>query len=233
MIHFGMVTTEDSGIKKVEDVKGKRVAFIPGGITLNLILEAPLWGSKLTWDDVKKVEYASYTKGLSGLAEGKVDVCSALFTAPAFVEVESSPHGAYIIPVPPPDKEPDRWKRIHEKAPYVRSVQVIGEPGARKTPVYTTGYPNCLSTYPWVSENIIWGVCKGMVEGYKSFKDVNADAARWTLDACLKPVTTPYHPGTVRCLREIGKWTPELQAHQEKMLAEEEARIKSWQEKKK
>ncbi|MBU4566857.1 MAG: TAXI family TRAP transporter solute-binding subunit [Desulfarculus sp.] len=56
----GMMTRADSGIKTLADLKGKRVAFIPGSPACTFLHGGYLAFGGLDWKDVKKVKVSSW-----------------------------------------------------------------------------------------------------------------------------------------------------------------------------
>lgn len=42
---------------------------------------------------------------------------------------------------------------------------------------------------------------------------------------------SPLHPGMIKYLKEIGKWTSELDEFQSRQLAAEAQRVKAWKDK--
>jgi TRAP transporter TAXI family solute receptor len=65
-------TTAKSGIKKMQDLRGKRVPWVVAASSLNVKLEAYLAFGGLTWKDVQVVEVPSYAASLKGVTEGKL-----------------------------------------------------------------------------------------------------------------------------------------------------------------
>ena len=84
-----------------------------------------------------------------------------------------------------------------------------------------------LASYDWLSDEIAYTVTKAVHGGYDIFKDKHQELKEWTLDQALKTdgITIPYHPGSIKYFKEIGKWTPEHEKWQAKMLKEQKERI--------
>ncbi len=78
-------------------------------------MEAFLAFGGLTWDDVKRTDMPSYTAGMKGLAEGKVDVVCCNPNASTLYEVASSPKGLRFLEFPASDTEAGKGCR-----PFVR-----------------------------------------------------------------------------------------------------------------
>ena len=88
----GFVVRKDSAIKKVSDLKGKRVASNYGGnILAAQILTGELKVAGLTWNDVTKVPVADVTTGIDAIADGRADAAFGLgVTSSKVVEVNAT-----------------------------------------------------------------------------------------------------------------------------------------------
>ena len=71
-------------------------------------------------------------------------------------------------------------------------------------------------------------------EGKPIYEPVHVDLKDWTLENTLDMSRLPpiaYHDGCVKYFKEIGVWTPEHEAWQEKQLADQQARVDAWEAK--
>ncbi|MBV9066456.1 MAG: ABC transporter substrate-binding protein, partial [Methylobacteriaceae bacterium] len=82
-----LVTRKDTGIAKVEDLKGKRVA-VTRGTDPHIFLVRALQGAKLTEKDVKLV-LLQHPDGRTALERGDVDAWAGLDPMMAAAEIES------------------------------------------------------------------------------------------------------------------------------------------------
>ena len=87
--YLGFVGLEKSGIETIADLKGKKVPYITGNMSVNLKAEASLAFADLTWDDVEKVELSSYGGQADALQNGQIDVIFMNPTASVLLELES------------------------------------------------------------------------------------------------------------------------------------------------
>ena len=100
----------DAGVKKIGDLKGKRVGFVVGSPALNQNSLAVLAFGGLTQNDVKIVEFASYGAMWKGLINNDTDAAfGTTITGPA-KEAETSPRGLVWPPLPKNDAA--GWERM-------------------------------------------------------------------------------------------------------------------------
>jgi TRAP transporter TAXI family solute receptor len=211
----------DSPIKTLADLRGKRVAFYPT-FALTMICEAHLAYAGLTWKDVQKVDVPSYVTAMKMVMEGKIDTAHINPTASFAYEFEAMPFKLRFIPVPRSDKE--GWARIKKLAPMYSPMKcVIGAGVSKEKPLetITQAYPIVIA-YDFLSPEKAYVMTKLLHEAFPDYSKKNkALAAYWPLETDLElydEYPLPLHEGAVRYYKEIGKWTPEREAKNQKFL---------------
>lgn len=204
---IAMATTKDSGIKTLKDLRGKRVSWVPGAPTLNIKAEAFLAFAGLTWNDVKKVEFPSYSAACKALKEGKTDASVVSTTASTMYELASSPKGLHWLQFPPGDKE--AWRRMRKVAPFLSPhLETIGAGISKEKPVYLPAYRYPMITvYANADPKWVYNLTKALDEAFPIYEKSTAVMPLWSLDkAGVPPADAPFHEGAVRYLREKGVW---------------------------
>lgn len=229
VIPIGLFTRGNSGIKTAAGLKGKRVAHIKGSPGVTLGVEAMLAFGGLTWNDVKIVPVGSLSASMKGVIDGTVDTSFSGTTATTPMELASSPAGIYWIPLPPEDKE--GWARMLKVAPYMLPGTFTEGAGiTAANPWIGSGYPYSVFVYDFQDENLVYTVTKAIAEGHSVMQDIHPQLKKWTLPlstdlSLLEKIIIPYHPGSIKYFKEVGKWTAGHQAWQDKVLKEEKERI--------
>jgi len=79
-----------------------------------------------------------------------------------------------------------------------------------------------LNTYlissPELDEETVYQIAKSVFENIEKFRSYHATGGQWTVENTLIAPALPYHDGVVRYFKEIGVWTDEIQAKQDKLL---------------
>jgi len=165
-LYLSFLTRADSGIKTIEDVRGKRVPKVPGWPAGMRTIEGIMAFGNLTWKDVKAVPQSGYVNQLKGVIQGSVDVCYAATVTPTVKELQAGPHKAAWIRLPHSDKA--AWKRCLAKAPWFIPAVCKRAPGLPKGETMEVGgYPYSLWAYATVDPDVIYNVVKAMDKGYK------------------------------------------------------------------
>lgn len=81
--YMHIVATQASGVKSVEDFKGKRIVTQPVGNTAEQVTRAVLETAGMSYKDMRSVDYVSYSDGVSLMQDGNADIFTLGTTVPA------------------------------------------------------------------------------------------------------------------------------------------------------
>lgn len=226
----------NSDIHTIADLKGKRLARVPGMTVTDSIQFGVLAFGNLTKDDVKWVSVPGIVKIYDAVLEGTVDVGSANPGSPGAYKQASSPAGIRWLQMPHEDKE--AWARLFKHSPFM--FPMYGEQGAgitKEKPLWGVGSPLGVHAYSHLSEDIAYAVTKAIDEQYERLKGIHKRFAGWTLDACLDraiahKMIQPFHKGAIKYFKEKGRWTQQYEAANQKALQLEKQRMAEWKAKK-
>lgn len=226
---IALATTKESGIKTLKDLKGKRVSWIPGAPTLNIKAEAFLAFGGLTWKDVKRVEFPSYSASCKALIQGKTDASVVSTSASIMYELETSPRGLYWIQFPPGDKQ--AWKRMLKIAPFLSpKKETVGAAISKENPVDLPGYRYPLITvYANADPEWVYNFVKALDQTYSMYEKAHAVMPPWKIeDSGVPPADAPFHAGAVKYLKEKGVWKAKDEAWNKARLEHLRKVQKAW-----
>ncbi|MFH1169699.1 MAG: TAXI family TRAP transporter solute-binding subunit, partial [Chloroflexota bacterium] len=225
----GFVTQADSGIKTIQDIRGRKVTSYPSYPLVQRYHDSFLAFGGLTWEDVKPIPFASAGQAWSALVAGTVECGFLSQESASAYELEASPHGIYWIPFPASDTE--GWKRLQGQCPFFFPLTVTTGPGASPAnPVEIYGYVFQEIAYASMDDNLAYWLVKTKTENYDKFKDKHVYSATFTLENAVKVdrASLPFHPGAIKYYKEVGVWGAKEDAWQAKKLAEEQQFIAAW-----
>ena len=128
-----------------------------------------------------------------------------------------------------PRDDSEGWNRAKEVAPWLGPDLVTAGPGlSKESPRQMIGFPNGLWAYDSQSEELVYAVAKALHLGYDTIKGMHPDLKKWTIDTALEIewlINIPYHPGSIRYFKEIGRWTPAHEKWQQEALKIEKKRL--------
>ena len=231
----GFYTRADSGIKKLSELKGKRVAQIPGSPTINNLVKGALAFGGLTLKDCKVLNMPSHGAAGKALTQGAIDMYVFGTTGSRPMETAGSVHGIYWFNLDPKDEA--AWERLWQYCPWVDKGLATRYAGKEKgiKPFYTTIYPYNLWAWNKTPVDVIYAYCKAMWDSYDIYKDKHPELKYWDHKNLANSTGCfyPYHEATIKLLKEKGAWTAELEKFQQKQLENEAKRMSLWKEAKK
>lgn len=224
-----LITAADAGIDTVEDAKGKRIAFVAGNPSVNVKCEAILAFGDLTLDDVEVIIFPTYSAAMSSMTRNEADATCTTPTTSQLYELAESPRGIHYAPLEPDNKE--GWEKLLKVLPIMSPSNEdvaagLEEGETAKMAAYR--YP-VITTKADKSADEVYTFIKALDETFDLYKDGTATMDRWALAKSGKPaIDIPFHEGAVRYLKEIGVWTEEDEAWNQKRIARLEAMTAAW-----
>lgn len=206
----GIVVTEESGIRSIEDLRGKRFPVgwqgFPQGVYLS---EALLASGGLTWEDVDGVNVTNLLRAADDLKAGRLDATMFAIGAPKMAELDAALGGIHFISLPNTDEAREAMKAVRPEygiaqqaaAPFLHGV----EDGS-----WLMEYGMTVVAHPEVSEDVVYQIARtlhenkeGLVAGHPSFGAMIPD------ELATQQPGVSYHPGAIRFYKEAGIWPGE------------------------
>lgn len=228
---FSPAATKKSGIKKIADLKGKRVPLVVGSPNDNVAIQAVLAFAGLTLKDVKPIEFHGYIAACKGLIEGLVDVALLDSMSSSTYEIEASPYGLYWIPLPPEDKE--GWARLLKLYPLEHpELSYTGAGLSKDNMVWAMCHPHpYVVTYPQSDQNVVYWFVKGCAESWNLYRDISVAMPTWNIAQMLKVHgTLPWAEGAIRYFKEKNLWTAQMEKDHNELLERQNKLVNLWEE---
>jgi uncharacterized protein len=225
-----VVAAKDTGVRTVADLKGKRVAWVIGAPSLNQNITAMLAFANLTWNDVRRVDFGGFGQAMDGIINNQVDAAFTSSISGKAYQVAKSPRGLVYPTFPHGDKE--GWARMNAVAPFF--FPFMGTEGAelsKEKPAESATYPYpILMTYAAQDTDLVYNMTRAMVESFDLYKDAAPGNSGWAAERQNFAWVIPYHDGAIRYWKETGRWKPEHQAHNDKLLERQKVLANAWAE---
>nr|WP_106779080.1 TAXI family TRAP transporter solute-binding subunit [Lysinibacillus timonensis] len=192
-----IITKEDSGIKTIEDLVGKRVAVGDQNSGVEVNARTLLAGHGITYDDLQ-VDYLGYAEAADGLNAGTIDAAFLTSGLPNASVLElSETLGISLVSIDPANIE-----EIAKDAPYFISYEVPAGTYGNEEPIQTAAVPNALVVRSDMSENDVYELTKKFFESQD--KLVNSHQAATEIPAldAQEGFIAPVHPGAQRYFDE-------------------------------
>jgi hypothetical protein len=212
----GLIVAADSGIKKIADLKGKRVGWYPGQDLVNYALTPSVLAfAGLTWDDVKKVNVHSITGGVQAIMTGNVDAAYGSTIGGYARELEASSHGIHYMEMPGDDKE--GWKRAREIYPLMAPVAcTVGAGVSKEKPKWLESLLFVMMVNEDKPVETVYFMTRSFHETYNIYSKAQTGVFEgWDIDTSISLIElsiVPFHKGSVEYFKDIGKWNQKLES---------------------
>jgi TRAP transporter TAXI family solute receptor len=218
----------DTGVTEIKQLRGKRVGFVVGSPALNQNALAILAFGDLKQSDVKVVEFSSYGAMWKGLVNNDTDAAFATtITGPA-KEAETSPRGIIWPPLPHNDKA--GWARVQKVGSFFfPHVATCGAGISPEKPIELGNYPYPIFVvYGTQPVDLVYAITKAMIVDYDAYKDGAPGAGGLAAKRQTMKWVVPFHPGSVKALKEAGNWSDSDQAHNDGLIKRQGVLAVAW-----
>lgn len=199
--YFQIVVLEDSPIKTISDLKGKRICPGTKGMTGELLASQLLQVHGLSYKDMAKVHYVSYADSASLMKDGHADAYMPGTTIPAATIVDLATTKKIRLLSVPEDKIRELQKM---NGGYIRRVIPAGTYPGVNYEVITIGYFTHLVVSAKLPEALVYKMTKILSENVDRLGDVVKDMKGVTVKDLAQDIGVPFHPGALKYYKEKG-----------------------------
>lgn len=197
-----IVASQDSGIKTIEDLRGKRIAVGAQGSGVEVATRALLEGFGITYNDVK-VDYLGYAEAADSLKSGKLDAAFLTSGLPnsSLMELEQG-FKLQMVSVPA-----DKLAEIAKTKTYFVPMNIPKGTYSNAEDVPTAAILNALVVRNDLSENDVYLLTKSLFESLPALQNAHQAAKDITLAKAQTSLVAPLHAGAKRYYDEVGTGT--------------------------
>lgn len=194
-----IVASGASGIKSIEDLRGKRVAVGAQGSGVEVATRALLEGFGITYNDVK-VDYLGYAEAADSLKSGKLDAAFLTSGLPnsSLMELEQG-FDLQIVSVPS-----DKLSEIAKTKTFFIPMDIPAGTYNNDAAVPTAAILNALVVRSDMSDDDVYKLTKAFFENLDSLKNAHQAAADISVENAQNGLVAPLHPGAKRYYDEVA-----------------------------
>lgn len=193
-----IVSSQESGIKTLADLKGKRVSVGAPKSGTELNARAVFKAAGLSYDDMK-VQYLPFGESVELMKNRQLDATlQSAGLGVASIRDLASTIAIHIVEVPPAIAA-----KIGDPA-YVATNIPAGTYLGQDKPVPTVSITNFLVTHQGVSDETVYKMTKAIYDNLPDLQAAHAAAKDIKLENAPKAMPLPMHPGAVKFFKEQG-----------------------------
>lgn len=214
------VFTTDPDVKTIADLKGKKFSGKQlGSPPIDQVRTALLEANGMTDDDIRLVEYTSYSDCVQQVKEGTTDIGLTISSQlnPTVEELFIS-KDTHFIPF-----SDDEIGFILEKMPYrFPCVVPAGYYKGQDKDAPTTCSGEGVYVRHDFDPDLAYEMVKVLYEHHDELEAVHITAKHWSIEeaATMTRIFHPFSPGSIKYFKEIGIWNDEKEAKQQQLLKE-------------
>ena len=185
-----IVTTKKSGIKNIEDLKGKRIAVGDQGSGTEVNARTLLEGFGITYDDIT-VDYLGFSEAADGMKAGKIE--AAFFSSglpnSSLMELEQG-LDLQLVTI-----NQDKLKEIIQSKPYFKTFEIPAGTYGNDAAIPTAAIMNALLVNSDLSEADGYKLTKTLFDNLDGLKTAHQAANDISLETASEGMVAPIHPG--------------------------------------
>ena len=199
--YFQIVTTADSGIESIDQVKGRGLTTQPTGNTGEAITKHLLEASGLTYDDLSGTDFVSYNDSVALLKDGNSEVFTLGTTVPASAIMDlASARNVRLLPV-----DDALLAKMQELNPGYQPIDIpAGSYPGQDEAVPSIGYATHVIARCDLPDETVTGLVSQIVEHQQDLASVAKAIGDTTLEQMGADIGVPFHPAAEQYFKEKG-----------------------------
>jgi TRAP transporter TAXI family solute receptor len=198
---FTLIVRKDAGIRRFEDLRGKRVAIGTEGSGTRATVDLALKAFGVERSELKSAVELGFVDLAAALCENRIDAFALIDAHPNLI-VEDAASGcpAEIIPV-----TGQQIDALLAARPYFEKAQIPG--GVyRGTASARTSFGTAATVVVAADMPVdtAYAITKAVFDHFDDFRKLHPALAPLTKEAALKAGDVPLHPGAVKYFMEVG-----------------------------
>jgi TRAP transporter TAXI family solute receptor len=193
-----LVASQESSIKTLADLKGKRLSVGAPASGTELNARAILAAAGMSYDDLGQVEYLPFAESVELMKNRQLDAT----LQSAGLGVASIRDLASSVPITVVEVPADVVAKAG--APYQAATIPAGTYEGQSADVATASVQNYLVTHSGVADDVVYGMTKALFENLDDMVAAHAAAKAISLENAAKSPPAPLHPGAEKYFKEKG-----------------------------
>jgi TRAP transporter TAXI family solute receptor len=196
--YIQVVASEESGIRTLEDLRGKRLSVGAPASGTELNARAILSAAGMSYEDLGQVEYLPFAESVELMKNRQLDATlqSAGLGVASIRDLSAS------VPITVVEIPASVIEAVG--APYLAATIPAGTYEGQDADVATAAVTNYLVTHSDVADDVVYAMTKALFENLDDMTAAHAAASDINLENAAANPPAPLHPGAERYYQEAG-----------------------------
>jgi TRAP transporter TAXI family solute receptor len=199
--YFQIVTTENTGITSLDQLKGRALSTQPTGNTAEAITQHLLEAAGMSYDDMSRTDFVSYTDAVALLKDGNSEVFTLGTTVPASAIMDlAAARDVNLLPV-----SDELLGKMQELNPGYRRIAVpAGSYPGQEEDVATIGYATHLIARCDLPDEAVQAVLQQVTDQQQDLASVAKAVGQTSQEQMAADIGVPLHPAAEDFWQEKG-----------------------------
>jgi uncharacterized protein len=200
-----LATLEGSGIRTLEDLRGRRVSVGAPGSGTEVAARTLLEANGITYDGLR-VQRLNFNETANALRDGQIDAGFWSVGPPTSSLVDlATARSVRLVPI-----GEEEGTRAAARDPTLSPIQIpAGSYPGQDEAVVTVATPNVLVVLEDFPADLACALLRSLLAGRDALAEVHPLARHIQVGYTLDDAPIPLHPGVIGCLEEDGHTVPE------------------------
>ena len=199
--YFQVVTTADTGIQSLDQLKGRALTTQPTGNTGEAITAHLVQAAGLSYDELAGVDFVSYNDSVALLKDGNSEVFTLGTTVPASAIMDlASARDIRLLPI-----DDEMLAKMQDMNPGYRRIEIpAGSYPGQDEAVPTIGYATHVIARCDLPDETVTGILEQIVDHQQDLASVAKAIGDTTLEQMAADIGVPFHPAAEQFFKDQG-----------------------------
>ena len=195
------MTTADTGIESLDQLKGRELTTQPAGNTGEAITAHLVQAAGLTYDDLGGVDFVSYNDSVALLKDGNSEVFTLGTTVPASAIMDlASARDIRLLEI-----DDEMLAKMQAMNPGYQRIEIpAGSYPGQDEAVPTIGYATHLVVRCDLPDETVAGILEQIVDNQQDLASVASAIGDTTIEQMAADIGVPFHPAAEQFFKDKG-----------------------------
>lgn len=198
-----IMVAKDSGIKTIDDLKGKKIATGEPGAVAEVSARAILEAKGIDIEKDCTWQRIGFADSMDAISDGRTDaiIYQAGVPVPSIVEAATNTKSVELLSL-----DDDIADKIISKITFLVKTTIPAGTYGNEEPIATIGSPNVLVCRPDLPEDVAYNMVKTLFDNTADWQASHSSVKELNAETAVEGSPIDFHPGAIKYFKEVGAW---------------------------